>query len=136
MDITTLQPEEIDAVVDLWTLCDLVRPWNDPHTDIALALANPASTVLVGHVDERLVASAMVGLDGHRGGVYYVSVHPHMRGRGLGRALMAAVEAWLRQRGAPKLNLMVRGDNAQAAGFYERLGFQREERVVMGKRLD
>jgi ribosomal protein S18 acetylase RimI-like enzyme len=136
MDITTLQPEEIDAVVALWTLCDLVRPWNDPHADIALALKSRSSTVLVGHVDDRLVASAMVGLDGHRGGVYYVSVHPHMRGQGLGRTLMAAVEAWLRQQGAPKLNLMVREDNARVIGFYKQLGFEQEERVILSKRFD
>ena len=38
--------------------------------------------------------------------------------------MMAAAEDWLRARGAPKLNLMVREDNAAAAAFYERLGYE------------
>ena len=52
----------------------LTRPWNDPNADIALALATPSSTVLAGRIDGRLVATAMVGSDGHRGWVYYLAV--------------------------------------------------------------
>jgi GNAT superfamily N-acetyltransferase len=40
----------------------------------------------------------MTGFDGHRGWVYYLAVAAELRGAGLGRALMAAAEDWLRAR--------------------------------------
>jgi ribosomal protein S18 acetylase RimI-like enzyme len=78
----------------------------------------------------------MVGFDGHRGWVYYLAVDPGRRRRGLGRSLMAAAEDWLMVRGAPKLQLMVRSDNEAAVGFYQRLGLERQEVIVLGRRLD
>lgn len=86
--------------------------------------------------DEQVVGSIMVGFDGHRGWVYYLAVDPDLRGRGLGRDLMAAAEAWLSDRGAPKIQLMVRADNTAALGFYDRLGLERQTVVVLGRRLD
>jgi ribosomal protein S18 acetylase RimI-like enzyme len=49
---------------------------------------------------------------------------------------MAAAEAWLCERGVPKLNLMVRATNDAVIGFYEALGYEREERAVLARRLD
>ena len=90
----------------------LARPWNDPAADVTRALASPTSTVLAA-LDEagRLLGTAMVGHDGHRGWVYYLAVDPDLRGNGLGRQLMHASERWLRERDVPKLNLMVRTTN-------------------------
>ena len=65
---------------------------------------------------------------------YYLAVAADRRGRGMGRALVRAAEAWLRARDAPKVQLMVRGDNAAAAGFYRALGYEPQEVVVMGRR--
>ena len=80
-----------------------------------------------------IAGSVVVGFDGHRGWVYYLAVDPAARGAGLGRTLIAAAEAWLRIRGAPKLQLMVRSDNAAALGFYEALGLARQDVVVFGR---
>jgi ribosomal protein S18 acetylase RimI-like enzyme len=77
----------------------------------------------------------MTGFDGHRGWVYYLAVAPDRRREGLGRQLMAAAEAWLRDRGAPKLQLMVRTGNAEALGFYEALGLERQAVVTLGRFL-
>jgi ribosomal protein S18 acetylase RimI-like enzyme len=86
------------AVIALWHACGLTRPWNDPAADLAFARGKRNSDVLVGLADGRIVASAMVGHDGHRGTMYYVSVDPAHRGRGHGSELVAAAEAWLRAR--------------------------------------
>ena len=51
------------------------------------------------------------------------------------RALMAAAETWLRVRGAPKLQLMVRDSNDAARGFYEALGFDVQPVTVFGRFL-
>jgi ribosomal protein S18 acetylase RimI-like enzyme len=77
----------------------------------------------------------MVGHDGHRGWVYYLGVRAEARARGHGRAMMRACEAWLAARGVPKLNVMLRDDNAEAVGFYAALGYGRDEVVVLSRRL-
>lgn len=125
-----------DAAIALWHAAGLTRPWNDPRGDLERALAGPSSDVLAVTDDGRLLGTAMVGHDGHRGWVYYVAVAAEARRTGLGRALMAAAEAWVSARGIPKLNLMVRGDNAAAQGFYAALGYGRDDVSVMSRRLD
>jgi ribosomal protein S18 acetylase RimI-like enzyme len=136
LTIATIADADIEAVVALWQRCGLTRPWNDPHADIALARRNANSTVLVGHDGDAIVASAMVGHDGHRGWVYYVAVDPDRHTRGLGRTIMAAAEDWLRQAGILKLQLLVRRENTQANAFYTSLGFAESTSVMFAKWLD
>lgn len=131
-----IEDVDVDTVVALWEKCGLTRPQNDPHRDIAFAREGPASEVLVGLLDDKIVASVMVGHDGHRGTVYYVSCDPDLQGREFGRQTMAAAEAWLRLRGVWKLNLVIRDDNERVRGFYEALGYETEPRILMARRLD
>jgi len=133
--ITDLAESEIEAAVALWEACGLTRPWNDPRADARLALAGATSTILAAREGERLVATAMVGADGHRGWVYYLAVDPERRGQRLGEAMMRAAEAWIRARGLPKLQLMVRADNLSAVRFYEAIGYRAEPVTVMSVRF-
>ncbi len=127
---------ERDAVVALWGEAGLTRPWNDAEADFDLALAGPASTVLLAREGPAVLGSVMVGFDGHRGWVYYLASDPARRGEGIGRALMAAAEAWLRSRGCPKIQLMVRADNETAQDFYAALGYEPQAVTTLGRRLD
>jgi ribosomal protein S18 acetylase RimI-like enzyme len=135
IEVGELRADEADAAVALWHACGLSRPWNDPLADLALALGSPGSTVLAGRLNGVMVATVMVGCDGHRGWVYYLAVAPEAQRAGHGAAMMRAAEAWLRARGAPKLNLMVRGDNAAAVGFYAAIGYARSDVMVLQKVL-
>ena len=71
--------------------------------------------MLIGRDDGAIVATVMVGHDGHRGWVYYVATDPDRRAKGYGRAIMNAAEDWLRAAGIAKLQLMVRRENARRA---------------------
>jgi ribosomal protein S18 acetylase RimI-like enzyme len=137
MVIRRYRPGDSARVVALWEACGLTRPWNDSAADIAFCEQSPAAALLVGceEATGELVGSVMVGHDGHRGWVYYVAVAPSRQGRGLGSQLMEAAEAWLKARGAPKLQLMVRSSNTQAIGFYQRLGYQTETVTTLSKWL-
>jgi len=135
MVIEPLRPVHRSAAVELWHQAGLTRPWNDPGDDLDRALDGSASTVLAAIEGDALIATAMVGHDGHRGWVYYLAVRADARGRGCGRAMMQAAEAWLSERGIPKLNVMVRGDNAGARGFYAALGYDVDDVVVLSRRL-
>lgn len=134
--IGSLAEAEIPEAVALWEACNLTRPWNDPYADAVLALSGPSSSILAARQGDALVGTAMVGHDGHRGAVYYVGVLPELQKSGIGALLMAAAEKWLKDRGVPKLNVMVRTDNLGARGFYERLGYEPSEVIVISKRLD
>ncbi|MEF2977491.1 GNAT family N-acetyltransferase [Subtercola sp. YIM 133946] len=154
---------DTEAVVALWTDCGLVRPWNDPHRDIARKLtvqpelflvgvepapmpasaaddatvsgpADPAGVDAAGDAPS-VIASAMVGYDGHRGWVNYLAVSPAAQRRGYARQLMAEAERLLTERGCPKLNLQVRSDNTEAQNFYRALGYEPDHAVAYGKRL-
>ena len=134
--IAPLADADVEAVVALWERCGLTRPWNDPRADIALAHRGPNSAILVGRTEGAVVAAVMVGHDGHRGWFYYLGVDPSRQGSGFGRTITAAAEAWLRERGIAKAQLMVRPGNDRVRAFYEALGYGEQERVVFAKWLD
>lgn len=134
--IADIADADVEAVIALWQRCGLTRPWNDPASDIALARRNANSTVLVGRANGAILATAMVGHDGHRGWVYYVAVDPASQKQGLGRAIMAAAEQWLRAAGLPKLQLMVRRENAKAGAFYRSIGYEESDTVVYARWID
>jgi ribosomal protein S18 acetylase RimI-like enzyme len=136
LTIEAIEDGDVTEVIALWQRCGSLRAWNDPARDIALARKETNATVLLGRNDGALVASVLVGHDGHRGWVYYVTVDPDHRLKGYGRLIMTAAEDWLRARGIEKLQLMVRGDNAKVHAFYQSLGYYDQERVVFAKWLD
>ena len=133
--IRTFAPADEAAVIALWQAAGLTRPWNDPHADIARKQTVQPELFLVGELGDEIVATAMAGYDGHRGSVYYLAVAPAHHRSGHARAVMAEVERRLTALGCPKLNLMVRHDNSAATGFYERIGYDEQAVVTLGKRL-
>lgn len=135
MKIRAYQPEDEPAVITLWQECGLTRPWNDPHRDIARKLTEQAELFLVGTHEDAVVATAMVGFDGHRGWVYYLAVAPKMRRKSFGRMLMHEAERLLIERGCPKLNLQIRTSNIEAIEFYRKLGYKQDEVLSFGRRL-
>ena len=136
VQIVPLGIDVIDAAVTLWRDAGLLRPWNNPWEDARQAIACPSSAILGGYGAGRLIATAMVGYDGHRGWVYYLAVAKNYRRHGVGRLMMAACESWLLEREAVKIQLMVRLDNKEVARFYARLGYANEEFLFFSKRLD
>ncbi len=133
--IRSFASRDEEQVVALWTSCGLTRPWNDPHRDIARKLAAQPELFLVGVIDDRVVATAMVGYEGHRGWIYYLAVSTDHQREGRGRAMMNAAERLLIERGCPKINLQLRSSNAEAIGFYRALGYVQDDVISLSKRL-
>ncbi len=135
MDIREITDSDIQNVVDLWEICGLTRPWNDAEKDIQFARKSRCSTVLVGYLENTLIASAMTGHDGHRGHAYYVSVSPEFQGRGYGRKIIEATEQWLLENGIWKINILIRDDNSKVIDFYKELGYEDGNTIQLGKRI-
>ncbi len=134
--IEELTLDDTSAAVALWERAGLTRPWNDAAADFRRAVTEGSSVVLGIRATDQLLAAVMVGDDGHRGWVYYLAVADSARGTGLGRQLMEAAESWLKRRGCPKIQFMVRADNTPVLAFYDHLGYPLQECVVLGRRLD
>ena len=121
--IRDIADADIPAVIALWQTAGISRPWNDPEKDIAFARRDGHSTLLVAESAGRVVATTMVGEDGHRGWLNYVAAEPSLHGAGLGRQIVEAAERWLAMRGVWKAQLLVRQENTGVHGFYEHLGY-------------
>ena len=136
MFIRPATPADEENVIALWQTCDLLVPHNDPIHDFRFALGKANSDILVAEAPRsEIVASIMVGHDGHRGWCYYVSVSPKYRFERLGRSIVSAAEQWLLERGIRKMQLMVRETNRAVIEFYKKLGYEIAPRTVMQKWL-
>ncbi|MES2472248.1 MAG: GNAT family acetyltransferase [Pseudomonadota bacterium] len=137
MIIRSATAQDEAAVVALWQACGLTTSYNDPVQDFRFARGKPSSDILLAGPDDiaDIAGAIMVGHDGHRGWLYYVAVAPVLRRQGIGRMLVEAAEAWLKERGVPKAHLMVRETNHQVAAFYERIGYEPMPRINMQKWL-
>jgi ribosomal protein S18 acetylase RimI-like enzyme len=136
MTIRPYQNSDQTGVIALWheVLPDSALH-NDPAMSIRRKLAVDRDLFYVAEVNGDVVGTVMGGYDGHRGWIYSVAVKPAHRRRGIGAALIRRMESALTRRGCLKVNLQVRASNAQVVEFYEKLGYDVEERVSMGKRL-
>lgn len=135
MDVQELSVDFRDSTVALWQRVGLTRPWNSPFDDFDRALASSSSTVIGIVLNGDVVATAMVGCDGHRGWVYYLAVDETWQNSGLGALLMDAAEDWARRSGMPKIQLMVRADNLVAKDFYLHRGYEASDVTVYGRWL-
>ncbi|MCU0983483.1 MAG: GNAT family N-acetyltransferase [Acetobacteraceae bacterium] len=108
---------------------------------LAMLLARPESAVLVAEVAGAVAGMCTVQLSvstargGLSAGVEDVVVDARHRGAGLGGRLMAAAEAWARQKGAVRIALLADETNAPALDFYGHLGFTRTRLVWLAKPL-
>ena len=135
MKIRPAQDADHAHVIKLCETCGLTRPWNDPQKDFAFARLKPTSEILVGEIENQIIASVLVGHDGHRGAIYYLSVAPEHQGKGLGRAIHQVAVDWLREQGVWKINLSVRNENEAVQKFYERLGYIQNDVTNLSLRL-
>jgi ribosomal protein S18 acetylase RimI-like enzyme len=136
MEIRPFEPSDSAPVVQLWTDCGLVVPWNDPYKDIQRKLTVQPEMFLVGCSDGQIIASVMAGYDGHRGWINYLAVHPKHQRIGCGRRMMEEAEKLLHAAGCPKINLQVRSSNVAVIEFYKRIGFKTDDVISLGKRLE
>ena len=95
---------DLDAVIALWELCNLTRPWNNPEIDIFRKLAQQDRLFLFTVKDDQLIASVMGSYDGHRGWVNCLAVHPNFQRNGIATALIQPLKKRLQHEAAQNVN--------------------------------
>ena len=124
-----------EDVIQLWEECGLVVTWNDPQRDIERKQTVQSELFLIGLIKEEIIATAMVGYEGHRGWVNYLAVKPKFQRQGIGKQMMEEAERRLLKLGCPKLQVQIRNTNDGVIKFYRKLGYLQDEVVNLGKRL-
>ena len=135
MKIRVLELADETEVIALWKSTGLPVPRNDSAKDIARKMMHSPKQFLIGLIDRKVVATVMYGYGRHRSSVNYLAAPPQCQGHRLARTLMSQAKAQLRAQGCPKLNLMVRQSNPQAADYYKRKRYAEASVVAMGKRF-
>lgn len=91
---------------------------------VFVALFNEGVTDRIGFIHLETTPEFFTGEP--QGYVANLAVAEAGEGRGIGRALMAAAEAWAKDRGMRHLALYVFAQNSRARAFYARLGFEED----------
>ena len=128
-------PEDYPAVVDLWQNAGsgvhLGR--SDTLEEIGKKVQRDPDLFLVYETDGKLIGSVIGGYDGRRGMIYHLAVAQDYRQRGIGAALMEAVESRLKAKGCVKSYLLVVRGNEDAVSFYAKRGWEAMDITIMGK---
>ena len=98
-------------VIELWSLCGLIFPQNNPERDIERKLKVNPEWFLVGELKGYVIACCMAGYEGHRGWINYLAVSPKYRRQGFAKQIMQIAEKKLKDAGCPKINLQIRESN-------------------------
>ena len=134
--IRPAEAADSEAIEGLWKACALTVWYNEVEFDLALYRDTPNAEMFVAvDLASTLIGTVGVGCDGHRGWLFYLAVAPNLQGGGLGRALVAHAETYLKGIGAPKIMLMIRPSNQRVVKWYERLGYHEDKTLVMAKWL-
>jgi ribosomal protein S18 acetylase RimI-like enzyme len=136
MKIRAFEKPDEQPVIDLWRqVFGYAARHNDPAFVIRQKLAVQSELFFVATDARHIIGTVMGGYDGHRGWIYSLAVAPQFRRHGIGAALVRHVESALRECGCPKINLQVLAANSEVVAFYQKLGYNAEERISMGKLL-
>jgi ribosomal protein S18 acetylase RimI-like enzyme len=130
-------PQDYQAVYELWQTAGPgihVRRSDEPD-EILKKLQRDPDLFLVAEQNDQVVGTVIGGFDGRRGMMYHLAVAANSRQRGIGAALMQALEERLTAKGCIRYYLLVTRDNAQAIGFYEAHGWSRMDLYAYGKDL-
>ena len=123
--IRVMKEADYDEVHHLWEgIRGLgLRSIDDSREGVCRFIKRNPTTSVVAETGGRIVGAILCGNDGRRAFIYHTAVSPLCRKRGIGRALVGAVEDALVRLGISKAALVVFSRNEAGNAFWEKLGF-------------
>ncbi len=134
VSIRDCRVDDVEQVLAIWETSGAGRTPTDNVRDVRRALAQPQLEFLVAEVDGRVVGTIMAGFDGWRGAISRLAVEASYRRRGIGQALLAAVEERFDRNGVSVVGALVEKDHPWAMAFWDSTDFGLDERLVLFKR--
>ena len=132
VNIRELTIDDYDALCALWKEAGLpFRPnGRDQRERIAREIDGPCSVFLVAEDEGELVGAILGTHDGRKGWINRLVVSPQHRFRGIGSALVTAVEERLSARGIEIFAGQIEDWNESSMIFFERLGYTRHDDII------
>jgi ribosomal protein S18 acetylase RimI-like enzyme len=124
--------EDYDAAYTLWKTSEGIslKSLDDSETGIRKFLERNPLTCFAAEEDGELAGTILGGHDGRRGYIYHVAVKENFRNRGIGKALIGAVEQALIQEGINKVAMLSFKTNIGGNRFLKACGYPIREDVV------
>jgi len=125
MNIRIMKPGDYPDVIGLWksTPGMGMRSIDDSEEGIAIFLKRNPETCFIAECDGILAGVILSGHDGRRGYIYHAVVRDEYRKKGVGSALVQAVEEAMKQEGINKLALVAYANNEIGNNFWEKTGY-------------
>ncbi len=133
--ISEMTAKEICGALDLWQRCEGIGLSDaDEQGSLTRFIQRNPGLCFTANVDSKLVGTCLCGSDGRRGYLYHLAVDPHMRRKGIGKALVERVFEGLKEQDIHKCHIMVFGNNDLGLKFWKDTGWSlRPELVLMSK---
>ena len=120
-------PRDAHAILELWRLAGAFPSRTDDEASICSLIGHDPEALLVAEEKGELVGSLVAGFDGWRGTLFRLAVLPERRRSGIGRALVAAGERSLQERGAARVSLYAIKTEVAAAAFWNAAGYEDDD---------
>ena len=118
------------AVLELWRMAATVTTRTDDEASLRSLIARDPEALLLAEEEGALVGSVIAAFDGWRGTFFRLAVLPERRLAGIGRALVAAGERSLRERGAARITLYAIKAEAGAEAFWLATDYAPDDRLA------
>lgn len=112
--------EDLDRIVEIEGLC---FPEEVLFTRGLFSFLLRNATALVACDDDEIIGFVIGYLSGRTGVIYTIDVHPDHRRKGVGSALLDAIERDMQAAGAKRFRLEAAVSNRAALNLYHRAGY-------------
>jgi ribosomal protein S18 acetylase RimI-like enzyme len=131
MQIENFSIKYYNDIIDIWTKAGINIGSSDTKEEIEKMRKRNPDLVLIGKIDQKVIAVVLGGYDGRRGYVHHLAVDPDYQKKGYGKILMDELILRFKKMGVHKIHLFIEKYNISVFNFYENLGWQIREDLIM-----
>ncbi|MHA1479077.1 MAG: GNAT family N-acetyltransferase [Promethearchaeota archaeon] len=131
MKIEKFKIEYYDEVVELWRKAGIEMVSSDTIEEVTRVLSRNPDLLLIGKVQEKVIAIVIGAFDGRRGYVHHLAVDPDYQKMGFGKTIMDGLIEQFRAMDIHKVHLFIEKSNRAVVEFYNNLGWDVREDLIM-----
>ncbi|MFH9469129.1 GNAT family N-acetyltransferase [Streptomyces clavifer] len=120
--------DDVDTVLAFWRSAAEGTSISDDRDGVERLVARDAGALILAERDGALAGTVIAGFDGWRCHLYRLAVHPGLRRRGVGAALLAAAEERFTALGGRRGDAMVLDRNTLAQHAWRAAGYAPQAR--------
>lgn len=133
----TMHTSDYEQALHLWqSLPGIGLSSADEKDNICDFLKKNPNTCFTALNNGNLIGTVLGGSDGRRGYIYHLAIHQSEQNKGIGKKLVDLCLNEFKKSGIQKCHIFVINDNAEGIAFWEKIGWQlRDDILVMSKEI-